>query len=145
MGCDRLHQFVRWLEGLVLPLRGRTKKHFAHRCQTFAGAGEATRNLLSEAYDLRSATEHLHPPEEALQRDYPPGRREDVCLQRTRQMQRLACHAYSRLLREPVLRRRYFRTDDELGAFWKLPDDRRRELWGPALDIVEDDTDLLWV
>ena len=33
MGQDRLHQFVRSLEALVLPKQGETKKNFVHRCQ----------------------------------------------------------------------------------------------------------------
>ena len=33
-GQDRLHQFVRSLEALILPDIGSTQKQFAHRCQT---------------------------------------------------------------------------------------------------------------
>jgi hypothetical protein len=39
-GQDRLHQFVRSLEALILPDIGSTQKQFAHRCQTFARAGD---------------------------------------------------------------------------------------------------------
>ena len=137
MGCDRLHQFVRSLEGLVLPEKGKTKRQFVHRCQTFAGSGDVTRDILSEAYDLRSATEHLNPPERVLRRSNRLGGVEVACLQRTQQMERLACHAYLRLLRNPDLRRKYFRTDDELARFWKLPDDQRGGLWGPTIDLGE--------
>jgi len=55
-GQDRLHQFVRSLEALILPVIGRTEKQFAHRCQTFAPAGEDTRTLLLEAFAMRSTT-----------------------------------------------------------------------------------------
>src|SRR5487761_17171 len=57
---DRIHQFVRSLEALILPEVGQTRRQFVHRCQTFAKAGIATRTVLEEAFDLRSATEHLH-------------------------------------------------------------------------------------
>ena len=59
-GQDRLHQFVRSLEALVLPDIGKTSKQFAHRCQTFSRAGSDTRELLLETYAMRCATEHLN-------------------------------------------------------------------------------------
>ena len=58
---DRLHQFVRSLEALILPDKGNTNKQFVYRCQTFARAGDDTHNLLLEAYAMRSDTEHLNP------------------------------------------------------------------------------------
>lgn len=133
-GQDRLHQFVRSLEALILPDIGSTKNQFAHRCQTFARAGNDTRVLLKEAFDMRSDTEHLHEWDRAVQR-YPAGQREDVCWHRTRQIEQLACAAYSRLLRDATLRQ-HFRTEAATAAFWKLPDDKRRVLWGTPLDIA---------
>jgi hypothetical protein len=43
-----IHQFVRSLEALLLPDIRKTKSQFAHRCQTFARAGDDTRALLLE-------------------------------------------------------------------------------------------------
>ena len=91
-GQDRLHRFVRALEALILPKSGETRKNFVHRCQTFARAGDDTRTLLGEIYDMRSATEHLHPWDKAVQ-SYPPDQREAVGWQRTRQIEHLACDA----------------------------------------------------
>ena len=137
-GQDRLHQFVRSLEALVLPVIGKTRKHFVRRCQTFARAGhDYTCDLLSEAFDMRSDTEHLNPWDKAVENKYPPDKREDVCWQRTRQIEHLACDAYSRLLRDPTLRK-HFRTDDTIAAFWKLLDGQRRGLWGTPLDIAQE-------
>jgi hypothetical protein len=133
---DRLHQFVRSLEALILPDIGSTQKQFAHRCQTFARAGDDTRTLLLEAFDMRSDTEHLNPWDEAVQ-GYPADQREDVCWHRTRQIEHLACDAYSRLLRDAALRD-HFRTEAAIAAFWKLPDDQRRALWGKPLDITRE-------
>ena len=135
-GQDRLHQFVRSLEALILPDKGETRKQFMHRCLTFARKCDDTRTLLGQAFDMRSATEHLNPWEEAVQ-EYLPSHREDVCWQRTRQIEHLACDAYSRLLRDPALRE-HFRTEGAIVAFWKLPDDQRRELWGTPLDIAKE-------
>ena len=135
-GQDRLHQFVRSLEALILPEKGKTRKQFAHRCQTFARAGGDTQTLLLEAFDMRSATEHLNRWYEPVQ-CYPRGKREAVCLKRTRQVERLACDAYSRLLGNPALRE-HFRTKHAIAKFWKLPDSRRCELWGAPLDVAKD-------
>ena len=135
-GQDRLHQFARSLEALILPDIGKTEKQFAHRCQTFARASDDTRALLLEAFKMRSATEHLHPWDEAVQ-NYPVDQREDVCWHRTRQIENLACDAYSRLLLDAAVRE-HFRTDAAIPAFWKLPDDQRRALWGKPLDIAQE-------
>jgi hypothetical protein len=135
-GLDRLHQFVRSLEALILPDIGSTKKQFAHRCQTFGCAGNNTRALLLEAFDMRSDTEHLNPWDPAVQ-NYRLDQREGVCWHRTRQIERLACDAYSQLLRRPDIRE-YYRTDAAIAAFWKLPDDQRRALWGRPLDIAHE-------
>lgn len=133
-GQDRLHQFVRSLEALILPKQGKTKRQFVHRCQTFAHAGNDTHTLFSEAFSMRSATEHLNRWDEAVQ-GYRKGEREAICLQRTLQMERLACDAYSRLLRKPALRD-HFRTDDAIAEFWKLPNSQRCDLWGTCLDLT---------
>jgi len=135
-GQDRLHQFVRSLEALILPHIGKTERQFAHRCQTFARAGGDTRALLLEAFAMRSDTEHLHPWDETVQ-GYPADQREDVCWHRTRQIEHLACDAYSRLLRDASLRD-HFRTDAAIAAFWKVPDDQRSALWGKPLDIAQE-------
>ncbi len=131
-----LHQFVRSLEALILPDVGKTRKQFTHRCQTFARADKETRLVLQEAFDMRSDTEHLHEWDEAVQ-NHPANRREDVCWHRTRQIEQLACDAYSRLLRDTTLRK-YFRTDATIAAFWRLPDDERCSIWGNPLDITQE-------
>ncbi len=133
-GGDRLHQFVRSLEALVLPEQGRSTMQFGHRCQTF-GRGGITRSTLLQAYDMRSAIEHLNRWDEPV-KGYASDERETLCWQRTRQIEQLACDAYSRLLSNSELRER-FRTDDAIRQFWRLPDGQRSELWVPAVGIEE--------
>jgi hypothetical protein len=132
-GQERLHQLVRSLEALILPDTGKTKAQFIHRCQTFAKPGLDAPLALREAFDMRSDTEHLQDWNRAVQ-NYPATEQEDVCLQRTRQMERLACFAYSRVLLDSSVQAHY-RTDDTLAQFWKLPDDQKRAIWGKALDL----------
>ena len=136
IGQDRIHQFVRSLEALILPDKGSTRRQFMDRCQTFARPGNATRDVLREAFDARSDTEHLNPWHETF-RHHPPDDREDAGWQRTRQVEQLAWDSYSRLLRDPDLRA-YFRTDDDITAFWRLENHQRREIWGAPLDITQE-------
>lgn len=133
-GQDRLHQCVRSLEALVLPDAGTTKRQFVHRCQTFAKPGKEAQLVLQEAFDMRSATEHLQDWDKPIE-TYQAGAREDVCWQRTRQIEHLACFAYSRLLLDATMRE-HFRTDTTTAEFWSLPDDKRRSLWGEALNLA---------
>jgi hypothetical protein len=135
-GQERLHQFARSLEALILPDKGRTTNQFAHRCQIFAVAGPVARTALHEVFDMRSDTEHLQDWNRAVQK-YAASERENVCWQRTRQIERLACFAYSRLLLDANLRA-HFRTDDTLAQFWKLRDNERRAIWGKSLDIAKE-------
>jgi hypothetical protein len=131
---DRLHELVRSLEAVVLPERGRTERQFAHRCQTFAVANEATRTALEEILGMRGDAEHLHDWDRAVA-IHPADIRDDVCWQRTRQAERLARATYTRLWLDDFVRT-HFRTDAEMDAFWKLTDDQRRSIWGPGVDIA---------
>jgi hypothetical protein len=90
--------------------------------------------LPQEAFDLRRDREPLHAWDKAVQ-NYPADQREDVCWQRTRHTEHLACEAYSRLLHDAALRER-FRTDATSAAFRKRPDDQTRLIWGTSLDIA---------
>jgi len=133
-GQDRIHQFVRSLEALILPDPGKTRGQFIHRCQTFAKCGAVAEQVLEEAFNMRSDTEHLHDWDRSLQ-PYPADDRENVALQRTRQMERLACFAYCKVLDDTALRL-YFETEDRLRGFWTCIDDAtRRRSVGVQLDL----------
>ena len=135
-GQERLHQLVRSLEALILPNTGKTRNQFVHRCQTFTLPGAAAQLALQEIFDMRSDTEHLQDWNRAVEA-YPVAEREDVCWQRTRQAERLACFAYSRVLLDATVQA-HFRTDNTLAQFWKLHDDQRRAVWGKPLDITKE-------
>jgi hypothetical protein len=132
---DRLHQLVRSLEGLIKPRIGQSRDDFAHRGQTIALANVATRDILLELYDLRSAVEHLNDPIDAL----PPGgteqQRRDRINQRTRQAEALARFAVLKVL-ESAEMFTAFRSDASMDTFWSLQDHERLALWGSRIDIV---------
>lgn len=133
-GEERIHQFVRSLEALILPEVGNTKRQFTHRCQTFAKASSHTKRILEEVFELRSMTEHLNAWEQALE-SHPEDDREIVALHRTRQMEQLAAYAYSHILESDAIRN-HFVSETKQGEFWKLPDDARRSIWGTQLDLT---------
>ena len=59
IGEERIHQFVRSLEALILPEVGKTKSNLFIRCQTFATANPDNSKNLNESFELRSMCEHL--------------------------------------------------------------------------------------
>ena len=133
-GQERMHQFVRSLEALILPEAGQTKRQFVHRCQTFARPGADTQRVLGEAFEMRSTCEHLHDWERSLQ-SCPQDDRDNVAWQRTRQMERLASFAYSRILESPPLHG-HFRNEASQSHFWTVMDDAgRKGIWGGQLDL----------
>jgi hypothetical protein len=134
---SRIHQFVRVLEGLILPEQGKSTKQFVHRCQTFALASEDTKVALEQAYNIRSQVEHLHNALDVL-----PGssveEKEQTLYHRARQMDHLARFALARVLESDALLD-IFRQDSSIEAFWKKPDDERLKIWGTRLDLAKID------
>jgi len=133
IGEERIHQFARSLEALILPDVGKTKRQFIHRCQTFAIANPDNNKILNETFDLRSMCEHLNDWKPALG-SYPEDQRESLALLRTRQMERLTCFAYSRIL-ENISVRKNFDSEIEMQAFWKMHEKTRIKIWGNQLDL----------
>jgi len=130
-GDDRIHDFVRSLEALILPAIGSTKKHFIHRCQTFAKPSQRWTEILDEAYKMRNDVEHLHHWHRALL-SHKKADRENVALRRTQQIEGLARFAYSRILSNAEIWK-YFRDDEIQSFFWKKPEHRRQAIWGKQI------------
>jgi len=132
-GEDRLHEFVRSLEALILPDIGKTKRQFVHRCRTFVKPTKKLPLILEEAYEMRSMATHLNDWEKAME-SYSPDLRERTALCRTLQVERLACFCYSRLLDDQDLRN-HFINENELEIFWKLQDHQRSRIWGNQFSL----------
>jgi len=133
-GEERIHQYARALEALILPDVGSTERQFVHRCLTFTGASEPNRSVLRESFRMRSDTEHLHTWNRSLSQTHPSDQCESLALRRTRQMEKLASFAILHVLTSPDLRN-HFRNDASTAEFWALRDDERAALWGETLDI----------
>jgi|GEM_PF-2307218 len=131
---ERLHQFCRCIDGIVLSGKGSGKKDFKSRTALFIGSGHET--VAEEIYEMRSAVEHLRPAEtEAIDCS-------DLKAQRTRVLVRavqteiIARRCLNRILLCADLLRR-FENDEQIRQFWKLPENERKQAW-KALNFDED-------
>ncbi len=108
-GDERLHQFIRSVEAVVMPPKGNGTAIFAHRCQLFAGTSAPVQPLLKELYKLRNAAEHHNLFTQVLA-PYPAAQHERIALERTYQSQALASDVYRRIFLDAALQA-HFATD----------------------------------
>ena len=126
---ERIHQFSRCIDGLILPNAGKTRSQFMSRSETFIGPREHA--LMGAIYDIRSLVEHL--------REYeflePPSRSGRVELFRKAALiEYLARHCIGRVLLTKTLWP-HFSSPAALESFWTLPPADRGQLWGDAIDL----------
>ena len=135
---ERLHQFCRCIDGIVLSGKGSGKKDFKSRTALFIGAVHEA--VAEEIYEMRSAVEHLRPAEsEAVGCANLKAQRMRV-IERALQAEIIARHCLNRILLSADLLLR-FENDEQIKQFWGMSEDDRRKAWG-ALSI---DTDLAQV
>ena len=132
-GAERLHQFVRAVEAVILPATGRSRRQFVDRCQLFAGTSQNGVALLGELYDLRSQAEHLNPLDQALGA-YPLNEHERIALLRAYQAQLLASHVYQRVYSDQGLQR-LLATDNDIAAFWATRRAQQVQAWSAPVDL----------
>jgi hypothetical protein len=127
---ERLHQFCRCIEGLILPNIGDTRKQFASRTELFVGPSQ--HKTMQALYDMRSKVEHMHDyvwPDDLPERD-----RRLLVMRRAAMVQELARQCISRfLVTEDVWP--HYAARDRLEAFWALPPADRQKLWGQPFDL----------
>ena len=132
VSVDRqLHQFVRCIEGLILPVQGSTKKQFLSRTELFIGPRH--HELMSLLFDIRSAVEHMHDP-----RHYLPvsdDKEGDVIIfKKAMESESIARYCINRILSRKSLWG-YFKDDRAIESFWKMDSSGRNKLWGDHLNI----------
>lgn len=132
-GEQRLHGFVRALDGVTKLPRGKSEREFVKRCQIFTGSTTRDQKLLSELYRLRSAGEHLNPFElelsQYLRTDW-----EAVAMRRTQQAEALARHVFVRILSSHEFVDR-FSQDEWLDVLWAKSSAEIMEAWGEQVDL----------
>jgi hypothetical protein len=125
---DRIHQFARCIEGLILPREGETRKQFKSRTELFIGPSH--HDLMDALYRLRSDVEHLHENKHLEQFD----RRVRLELAKMEAISEwIARSCLARILLDPDLVGR-FGSEDALGTFWGLPLADRQAIWGDPID-----------
>jgi hypothetical protein len=128
---DRLHQYCRCIDGLILPKAGETKRQFKSRTELFIGPRH--HDLMGDIYDVRSAVEHLH------ENRYLEGFDREVRLDLLKKeaiAEHIARKALARVICETALWQ-HFANTAALSAFWSLPDKDRRQIWGDPFNTME--------
>jgi len=131
---NRLHQFVRAIDGVIKPKKGEGTNKFKYRCGFFAGRTPQRTRLLEELYDLRSAAEHLNPLDDNLS-TYAPHERENIKALRTYQAELLAAFVYRKILTTPSFLSNFI-DDASIDQMWKQNASQLIALWGNTIDLV---------
>lgn len=132
---EKLHQLARAIEAIIKPEQGRTERQFIHRCKVFGGGKKNEEVIYREAYQLRSAIEHMNSWDAVLS-IYKTDIEKTGSL-RAFQMQLLACHTYIRILNNRTLWQ-HFETDATVDVFWKQKDDELQKIWGPQFNFINE-------
>ena len=125
---DRIHQYCRCIDGLILPDPGRTRRQFKSRTETFIGPGH--HEVMGALYDIRSAVEHLH--ENRYLETFDRDTRLDL-VEKEAFVEYIARTALARISSQNGLWR-HFGNTAALGKFWALSSGARREIWGDPID-----------
>lgn len=125
---DRIHQYCRCIDGLILPAVGKTQQHFKSRTELFIGPRH--HELMGELYDVRSAVEHLH--ENKYLEHFDRTVRLDL-LRKEAIAEYIARKALARVIANSALWP-HFGNTPALEKFWTLPPTERKSIWGDSID-----------
>jgi hypothetical protein len=128
---ERIHQYCRCIEGLILPTTGQTKRQFKSRTELFIGPRH--HDLMDELYDLRSAVEHLH--ENRYLESFDREIRLDL-VQKEAIAEHIARTALARIIGCKPLWSRFANTS-ALAQFWGLTGTDRQLIWGDPIDPLD--------
>ena len=125
---DRIHQYCRCIEGLILPSAGNTKKQFKSRTELFIGPTH--HDLMGALYDIRSDVEHLH--ENRYLETFDRGVRLNL-VKMEAIVEYVARAALVRIISQDALWP-HFGNTVALKKFWALSRDERQNIWGDPID-----------
>ena len=132
---DRIHQYCRCIEGLILPVIGKTKRQFKSRTELFIGL--AHHELMGALYDIRSDVEHLH--ENRHLETFNREARLDL-VKKEAIAEYIARTALARIFSQDALWQ-HFGNTAALRKFWALLAAERQEIWGEPIDPMVSVTD----
>lgn len=124
---ERLHQFCRCIEGLILADQGKTTSQFKSRTELFVGP--KLHELMGSLYENRSAVEHMNDPVLSSTKD---NERRDHFMKMTLDSENIARYCLLNILLKPDLLKRY-QDETRLAAFWRLDASERSKIWGAPL------------
>ena len=128
---DRLHQYCRCIDGLILPNAGETKRQFKSRTELFIGPRH--HDMMGELYDIRSAVEHLH--ENRYLESFDRAIRLDL-VKKEAIVEHIARTAFARIVGDDTLWP-HFANTSALAIFWALAAVERQRIWGDPIDPLE--------
>jgi len=128
---QRLHQFCRCIDGLILSEPGKTKRQFKSRTELFIGPGH--HEFMGRAYDARSTVEHLN--EDQLIQEYDRALRIEL-LKTEGVLEYIARTCLARIISEPTLWS-HFANVKTMAPFWAKSLGEQRNIWGKPIDPFE--------
>jgi len=128
---EKIHQFVRSIEGFIIPEKGKTERQFVDRTKLFVGSGHEEEMRL--IYKIRSQIEHLHDPLEVIDIENEREKRLTffISVFKAEAISRHCIRTF--LLNESIWH--YFENDEKMNDFWSLPIEERNKIWGNALNL----------
>jgi hypothetical protein len=125
---DRLHQYCRCIEGLIVPSPGDSGRKFKSRTELFIGPHH--HKLMGEAYDVRGDVEHLHENKHLEVFD------RNAMLELVKKLEMMEYIARSALVRILLDRNLWphFANTPALQSFWALDHRQQGGLWGALIN-----------
>lgn len=130
---DRLHQFIRSIDALLMTERGKGAKQFRGRCRAFALCRPQLEQVFDSMYELRGRVEHLADWDDLFQEANAQDRL-SAANRRARQAEALSRHVYHEILKTPTLLN-IFEGTQSITDFWRLPEDKIALLWPNKFDL----------
>ena len=121
---DRIHQYCRCLDGMILPEPGRATKQFKSRTELFVGPKH--HDLMGGLYEIRSHVEHLH---EHRHLDASSGDTLPDVVRKAAIVEAIVRRALATIIGREELWE-HFANAETLSSFWALSPEDRHSLWG---------------
>jgi hypothetical protein len=129
---DRLHQYCRCIDGLILSEPGHGSSQFKSRTELFIGPYH--HDMMGKIYAIRSDVEHLH--EHRYLESFDRAVRPELVRQEAI-VEHIARNALAHVLRNKVLWP-HFGNTAALALFWKRDPADRRQLWdAPPTNLAD--------
>jgi len=125
---DRIHQYCRCIDGIILPDVGKTKRQFKSRTELFIGPHH--HDMMGLFYNIRGDVENLH--EYRYLEVFDRATRLDL-LEKEAIVEHIARTSLARIVGNHNLSS-YFGNMTALARFWALTPVERQGIWGDAID-----------